>query len=505
MSANNLPKITVPEFLINRKIDDSKFITRENFDRDRDRILYSRPFRRLSGKTQVFLTASHDYIRTRMTHTLEVAQLSRDIASALKLDVSLVEAIALGHDLGHTPFGHVGERTLNELMNGCHQIAPCQDEMKLSDMGFKHNLQSCRVAQILSRLYRGEHGLNLTNFTLWGMANHSHRSWGLCKHIENRCRHSNRCRLKPFANPCSCQGNTSVGYYDQVMKEYATIKDSEDPAWSFEAFIVCFADEIAQRHHDIEDALVTKITSPTEIARTLKEYFDPLLVGEDYEEDKFYLKETLDFAEKDHRACQESAFIPYVSRFVLNLLKKRLIQNSAQQLAQLYKEHHVVNADTNSAQDTFDKVYFTIPKQQYEQAIGYDPEFLSCDEKLQDFLKNRVLNSFHAQRMDGVGTYIIRNLAEAYMSNPQQLPDKMIGLLMINLEDDISLEPRDPEVFGDYRNIVQKLHNRSDNSEFQIKLLRTICDHISGMTDRYAFAEYQQLYGSSPLRTFDVV
>lgn len=94
----------------------TKQFYRTEFMRDRDRVLYSKSFRRLAGKTQVYLSGVDDHRRTRLTHTLEVSQIARSIAGPLKLDTDLVEAIALGHDLGHTPFGHVGERTLHEIM-----------------------------------------------------------------------------------------------------------------------------------------------------------------------------------------------------------------------------------------------------------------------------------------------------------------------------------------------------------------------------------------------------
>lgn len=116
---------------------------RTDFQRDRDRILHSKAFRRLKFKTQVFLSPEGDHYRTRLTHTLEVAQVARTIARALRLNEDLTEAIALGHDLGHTPFGHIGERTLDELMPG----------------GFRHNEQSRRVVDVLEN--QGE-GLNLT-------------------------------------------------------------------------------------------------------------------------------------------------------------------------------------------------------------------------------------------------------------------------------------------------------------------------------------------------------
>lgn len=124
------------------------------YQRDRDRILHCKSFRRLMHKTQVFIRPEGDHYRTRLTHTLEVAQIARTISRALRLNEDLTEAIALGHDLGHTPFGHAGERVLNEKM-------PC---------GFSHDEQGIRVVEVLEK--KGQ-GLNLTWEVLDGMANHS--------------------------------------------------------------------------------------------------------------------------------------------------------------------------------------------------------------------------------------------------------------------------------------------------------------------------------------------
>ena len=123
------------------------------FQRDRDRILHSKSFRRLKDKTQVFLSPDGDHYRTRMTHTLEVSQNARTIAKALRLNEDLVEAIALGHDIGHTPFGHAGERALNRM---------CPD-------GFKHNQQSLRTIDVLEKDGKG---LNLTMEVRDGILNH---------------------------------------------------------------------------------------------------------------------------------------------------------------------------------------------------------------------------------------------------------------------------------------------------------------------------------------------
>lgn len=138
-----------------RLIEEPKCEIRTDYQRDRDRILHSKAFRRLKHKTQVFLSPEGDHYRTRLTHTLEVSQISRTIARSLNLNEDLTEAIALGHDLGHTPFGHTGERILNEL---------CES-------GFKHNVQSLRVVDFLE-IRNGKQGLNLTYEVRDGILNH---------------------------------------------------------------------------------------------------------------------------------------------------------------------------------------------------------------------------------------------------------------------------------------------------------------------------------------------
>lgn len=131
---------------------EEEYPIRTEFQRDRDKILHSKSFRRLKHKTQVFLSPFNDHFRTRLTHTLEVSQIARTIARALKLNEDLVEAISLGHDLGHTPFGHCGESILNELLPN----------------GFYHNLQSVRVVEVIENM-------NLCKETVDGILTHS---WG---------------------------------------------------------------------------------------------------------------------------------------------------------------------------------------------------------------------------------------------------------------------------------------------------------------------------------------
>jgi dGTPase len=193
---------------------------RTAFQRDRDRIVHSRAFRRLKHKRQVFLTRSGDHYRTRITHTLEVAQLSRTMARALGLNEDLAEAVALGHDLGHTPFGHVGEVVLHKILCGDDDL----DGLLASDQnvgGYKHNYQSVRVVDVLERKYQWP-GLNLTAAVREGLLKHT------------------RLRRNVLSYP---DFNLQGLHYET------------DHALTLEGQIVAVCDEIAQRTHDLEDGI----------------------------------------------------------------------------------------------------------------------------------------------------------------------------------------------------------------------------------------------------------
>lgn len=188
--------------------------TRSPFQRDRDRVLHSAPFRRLTYKTQVFVFHEGDHYRTRLTHSLEVAQIARTIARQLCLDEDLAEVLALAHDLGHSPFGHAGERALDRAMSGYG--------------GFDHNAQSLRVVSRLERKYRGFDGLNLTWETLEGLAKH---------------------------NGPVTKGEGS----EAVIKVVAALGLSQgldlETFASAEAQVAALSDDIAYVNHDIDDAL----------------------------------------------------------------------------------------------------------------------------------------------------------------------------------------------------------------------------------------------------------
>jgi dGTPase len=190
---------------------------RSEFQRDRDRIIHSSAFRRLKHKTQVFIEHEGDYYRTRLTHSIEVAQVARTLAAALGLNTDLAEAIALAHDLGHTPFGHTGEDAMAELM------APFG--------GFDHNAQALRIVTRLERHYADFDGLNLTWETLEGLAKHN----------------------GPLLNP---DGTPRKGPLPLALAEYNALHDLELHTYaSAEAQVAAIADDIAYNHHDLHDGL----------------------------------------------------------------------------------------------------------------------------------------------------------------------------------------------------------------------------------------------------------
>jgi dGTPase len=206
------------------------FDYRTAFQRDRDRIIHSRAFRRLKHKTQVYVPYTGDHPRTRLTHTLEVGQIARTISRALGLNEDLTEAIALAHDIGHTAFGHSGERALKAELEG--RDTECRlPEALVAEVGtFKHNYQSIRVVDLLEHRY--EHpGLNLTDQVREGILKHTSYRPGF-----------------PFPLPTT----------DGLRLEHAC---------HLEGQAVALADEIAQQTHDLEDGLYADAVSLEEVER----------------------------------------------------------------------------------------------------------------------------------------------------------------------------------------------------------------------------------------------
>jgi dGTPase len=200
-----------------RLFDESVSPTRTPFQRDRDRIIHSTAFRRLKHKTQVFVAHEGDHFRTRLTHSIEVAQIARALARALRCDEDLAEALALVHDFGHTPFGHTGEDALNDKMAAWG--------------GFDHNAQSLRVVTKLERRYAEFDGLNLTWETLEGLVKHN----------------------GPLTDAA---GRGPGGPVPRSILDYNELHDLELQRYaSLEAQCAAIADDIAYNNHDIDDGL----------------------------------------------------------------------------------------------------------------------------------------------------------------------------------------------------------------------------------------------------------
>ena len=195
--------------------------TRTPFQRDRDRIIHSSSFRRLKQKTQVFVAHEGDHYRTRLTHSLEVAQIARSIARSLHVDEDLAEALALAHDLGHPPFGHAGEDQLDDCMKDYE--------------GFDHNAQALRIVTLLEQRYPNFDGLNLT----WEMLE------GLAKH-----------------NGPVLKAGESVEVLPVAFKEFKHILDLEPTTHAgIEAQIAALSDDIAYNNHDIDDGVWSQLIS----------------------------------------------------------------------------------------------------------------------------------------------------------------------------------------------------------------------------------------------------
>ncbi|GHF46717.1 deoxyguanosinetriphosphate triphosphohydrolase [Seohaeicola zhoushanensis] len=203
-----------------RLVPEEESSFRSCFHRDRDRIIHASAFRRLKHKTQVFIEHEGDYYRTRLTHSIEVAQVARTISGALGLNPELTEAVALAHDLGHPPFGHTGEDALSALM------APYG--------GFDHNAQAIRIVTHLERHYAEFDGLNLTWETLEGLAKHN---------------------------------GPVTGELPWAMAEYIKVNDLELGTYaSAEAQVAAIADDVAYNHHDLHDGLRAELFSTDELA-----------------------------------------------------------------------------------------------------------------------------------------------------------------------------------------------------------------------------------------------
>ncbi|SFM13028.1 deoxyguanosinetriphosphate triphosphohydrolase [Shimia aestuarii] len=265
-----------------RRFPEEESSFRSCFQRDRDRIIHASAFRRLKHKTQVFVEHEGDYFRTRLTHSIEVAQVARTMAGALGLNQELTEAVALAHDLGHTPFGHTGEDALDALM------APYG--------GFDHNAQAVRIVTSLERHYAEFDGLNLTWETLEGIAKHN---------------------------------GPVVGELPYALADYNAEHDLElHTHASAEAQVAALSDDVAYNNHDLHDGLRAGLFTEEEIV-------DLPIVGDAYAEvDRLY--PGLEHIRRRHEALRR-VFGVMVSD-VIDTSRRLLSQSGAQSVEEI--RHH---------------------------------------------------------------------------------------------------------------------------------------------------------------------
>lgn len=376
-----------------RLVDEPESPTRTAFQRDRDRVVHSTAFRRLREKTQVFVVDEGDHYRTRLTHTLEVAQIARALARALRLDEDLAEALALAHDLGHPPFGHAGERALNESM--------------AAHGGFDHNVQALRVVTRLERRYPGFDGLNLTWETLEGLVKHN----------------------GPLVDR---EGRLLRGEPAAVVPSTIAAMSREVDLWlgswpSAEAQAAAIADDIAYDVHDIDDGLRAGLLS-LEGLRALA------LPG----------RLLADIA-AEHPGLGRERTVHELTRRLITAMIEDVIGESLRRLVTLSP------ASVDDIRRADDPV------------IGFSPAMQSDERQIKAHLYAQVYREEGLMRVMGAAEDVVRRLFAAYRDDPATMPE-------------------------DWRPAPEA--NDTDAA-------RQIADFLAGMTDRYATAEYQRLFGQN--------
>lgn len=393
---------------------DFDYDVRAPFQRDRDRIMHSRAFRRMMHKTQVFNANIGDHYRNRLTHTLEVSQIARSIGKSLGLNDELIEAIAYGHDLGHTPYGHVGERTLDAILKGTEI-----DDIPNQKDGFKHNLQSLRLVDELETRCTEYNGINLTLSVREGIIKHT----------------------KVKKNDIICQYSNN---------NYNNMNLDNPFSFTFEGQVVALADEIAQYTHDLEDSVRSGIISIDDIIKF------PII--------KCIL---------EHRGISDyKVLFPTNPAFNLRTIVI----------------HDYIGLLINNAVRTSSPIIENYCEK-------YKPQFVNCNDtinmlcvKLSDDisyqakevykeLTDKVLMSEKVSAADSKSEYVIKQLFKAFYRHPKQLPDYVLTRYFTNKGARLN------RLMMDDKSI-------KDDPYF----IRTICDHIAGMTDQFASREYRRLY-----------
>lgn len=287
-----------------------------------------------------------------------------------------------------------------------------------------------------------------------------------------KIKNSDKCMLRRSGQTCV---KTKINFDLDFYNEYIGMLTEEDI--TIEALIVAVADEIAQRHHDVEDALEAKIIEFKELYDVLEKHYGSIFGENKNEYDN--IKEIED----------NDVIVRKLSSFIVNILTYNAIKNISNFLISL------INEKSLDSHEKFMKSKLNNGfREDLKKHINIEDDIKEKDKKFQNYVKNRILNSHKAQSMDGKGKYIIRELFKAYLTNPQQLPDKTISKIFENLSlKDDSYKGDKYKTIGECRNQLDKLHS-SENIIYERVLMRTICDYIAGMTDRYAMELYSGLY-----------
>lgn len=416
---------------------------RGEYQRDFDRIIYSKSYRRLVDKTQVFSSSKGDHYRTRMTHTMIVCQIARSICNALNANQALTEAIAIGHDLGHTPFGHIGERTLNEIIL----------EKEPNVGGFKHNYHGIRVVSKLEKTCYEVDGLDLSYQVIEGIFKHTSQK----DYID----------INAFVN-------------DQCLKEYLHL-DCEFSV-TLEGQIVAIADEIAQRSHDIDDAFSSKLLSFNDFLAYLRlsKFEDLAREIEIITQRRNEFKDITVTDDNELFATQiSSAIVKYFINDVIDTSKMKISEHRDECIDEFSEEHCLS-----------------------QKIIGFSENGVVICNYLEKMLNNKVLNSTEVSVSDQNASDIIKSLYEAYYKNPRLLhkgtKEKIYNDFMRvknstgQINDIIDLVNSSSYAIEDEFNRIKEHSDDEYVAKHKI-LVRNICDYIAGMTDSYAVAEYNKI------------
>lgn len=432
---------------------------RGEYQRDYERIVHSKAFRRMVDKAQVFSASKGDYYRTRMTHTQAVSQIARGIAEGLKLNLYLTEAIALGHDIGHTPFGHQGERTLNNILHGEYDIIKNIKSFKKNNYfgGFKHNYQSLRVASLLEEEYTEICGMDLSFQTLEGIIKHTKLE-------------KDEFKLEQFTNDISA--------YDHLHFE-------QDFCSTLEGQVVAIADEIAQRGHDLDDALSSGSMQFEDFQKYLtvkkmKELSDLVKnVNDDIKTMKDNNRRFVD--EKELRNSRTVSAI--VSYFINDVIK--------------YSAEKINEYDYSEFMQNDCRVS--------KELVCFSETAATLNNYLETIITSKVINSPEVSLFDNNAHTTVKGLFKAYYNNPRLLHKGTQRKLYINLrnvsQNVVDFEYGNHKIIKEEFDLITRYDFEKDSTsevakEYHKKrgvLVRVICDFIAGMTDTYASDEYNRI------------